>query len=285
LKTEINNSNDHIEHFNEKLIELRKARNDWENGTYKTANNELYKIIAQCFKLVQHFYNIEETKIQDTVLAKLQSTVDDFVEKNTDIDFAEVKDKTKRTLVQCIRDYVFAGANLSKYQKSDYKRVIEIAMKQNHAKVNWTTEWLKVTEEEFVTWLQQGIHNITRTNSSENNETNFKEIRDVASNLCFATHSVNGDGSQCSVFPIECHTKGTLMEGNNNEGWAVIVAKFVTKDKFTLVPVPLFNQNIVDSSLKKVHEEVTKNEVLAKAMAINLSVVSNSQEVTNVEYV
>jgi hypothetical protein len=277
-----------IKKYSDKLDMIRMARKDWEGDQYKKANEGLYDIIWSCFELVQNVYKIEDSDVQTSLIEELRDVVFNFVTDTNDVDMStKGKQAKSMSVVQCVRDYVFVGAELSKHQKSDYKRVMDIARDktdkywtQNEEK-SWDTfaetlgrepdadlSWKTVDKELFVSWIRQGIHNITRRKETVDN-TDYVQLDTAIQTLMKGElHQTLG-----SVRPIICPTEGTMLEADKDscKGDVVMIANFVTDEKFTLLPVALNHVGLVKSAKKKFNEKLKKTDTLAETIGYNQS--------------
>ena len=239
----------------------QQNREIWENGSYKNANTELYKILWECFNTVQKFYALEGS-VQIELRKELLKHTNDMAMIVNDVDFKENK---AAGIVEIVRNYVFVGANISKHQKSDYKRVIEIAMNAKHEKGKWdknykaqgreTVEemtWKEVDERGFTTWITQGIHNITRNISdAPKNET---KLEDIQANLMTLSDDV--------FYKV----KDTFLDGNVNAGFAVMLVNFSSTEQFTIVPVVDQSPKTVNSVVRAINKIAEDSEQLNAIM-------------------
>jgi hypothetical protein len=246
-----------IAEFVEYLHIAQQDREVWENGSYKNANTELYKILWKCFSTVQEFYKLEGP-VQIELKKELLKYTNDRAMIVKDVDFVENK---TAGFVEIVRNYVFVGASISKHQKSDYKRVIEIAMNAKHEKGDWgknyksqgreTVEemnWKEVDERGFTTWITQGIHNITR--NKKDGLSDGRKLEDIQDNLMLL-----GDDIWHKV-------NDTWLEGNVNAGFAVMLVQFSDTEKFTIVPVVDQSTKTVNSVSRAINKIVEDSENL-----------------------
>jgi hypothetical protein len=226
-----------------------------------------------CFTLLQKNERLDSND-QKKAIENLTPFVKLKVEKHPEDETISVKSYDKpQNLVKLIRDYVFVSVDLTKDQKSNYKRLLEIA--KDNKKTNWTTirddynklneipgvatantlHWYKVTQSLFDFWVEHkgGISRIVKPTQSElipqDALDDYKDILEK-NTLDFLNFSNSKDSTREQDF----------------EGLAIQLVKCSKGEVDKIIPITITDQKIVDSIVRTMKKMGEVNEKIQEVL-------------------